>query len=85
MPDIQGPAASSPATREAVRALLAAAGLRPAEPEIDAMTAQYRGFRAAADRLRATVDDDDPAPVFDPVRTFSAGPASGLPQADRDA
>jgi len=80
MPDTQGP----PATQEAVRALLSAAGLRPTEAEIDTITAHYRGFRAAADRLRATVDDDDPAPVFDPVRMFS-GPASGLRPEDRDA
>lgn len=84
MPDIQDPATSSPGTRDEVRALLSAAGLRPTEAEIETITAQYQGFRAAADRLRAIVYDDDPAPVFDPVRMFS-GPASGLPRADRDA
>jgi hypothetical protein len=71
MTDIHGPATLPPTSQETVRALLSAAGLRPTEAEIETISAHYRGFRAAADRLRAIVYDDDPAPVFDPVRMFS--------------
>lgn len=64
----------SPGTVEQVRALLAGAGLNPPEAEIEIMAAAYPGFRAAADRLYPLVYDDDPAPVFDPVAMFPAGP-----------
>lgn len=53
-----------------VRALLAAAGLNPPEAEVEVMAAAYPEFRAMADRLYPLVYDDDPAPVFDPVRMF---------------
>jgi hypothetical protein len=37
--------------RETARALIAAAGIRPPEGEIDAMIASYPDLRAAADSL----------------------------------
>jgi hypothetical protein len=64
----------SPGVTEQVRALLAAAGLNPPEAEVEVMAAAYPGFRAMADRLYPLVYDDDPAPVFDPVAMFQAGP-----------
>jgi hypothetical protein len=66
--------APSPEVIEQVRALLAAAGLNPPEAEIGIIAAAYPGFRATADRLYPLVYDDDPAPVFDPVLIFPAGP-----------
>jgi hypothetical protein len=68
--------APSPGTVEQVRALLAGAGLKPPEAEIEIMAAAYPGFRAAADRLYPLVYDDDPAPVFDPVAMFPAAPGA---------
>lgn len=62
------------AATERVRELLAAAGLNPPEADLEVMAAAYPGFRAAADRLYPLVYDDDPAPVFDPVLIFQAGP-----------
>ncbi|HEY1818802.1 MAG TPA: hypothetical protein VGG83_02655 [Trebonia sp.] len=73
--------APSPGTIEAVRALLAGAGLNPPEAEIETMAAAYPGFRAAADRLYPLVYDDDPAPVFDPTVLFPAAQFPAGPDA----
>ena len=64
-----------PETVDLVRALIAAAGLRPSEAEIEILAAAYPGLRAAADRLQEIAGDTDPAPVFDPVPMFGAAPA----------
>ena len=61
-------------TVDLVRALIAAAGLRPSEAEIEILAAAYPGLRAAADRLQEIAGDTDPAPVFDPVPMFGATP-----------
>lgn len=67
------PDADSLAPGAVVRAMAAAAGLPPAEDEIEALAAAYPALRAAADRLQELAGDTDPAPVFDPVTMFPAG------------
>lgn len=57
-----------------VRALVAAAGLRPSPAEIETMAAAYPALRGAADRLQQVAGDADPAPAFDPVPLFAGEP-----------
>jgi hypothetical protein len=62
---------------ETVRALTAAAGLRPAEDELAALAAAYPRLRAAADRLYPVAADADPAPTFDPLPLLGPAPEAG--------
>jgi hypothetical protein len=68
--------APSEAVTGLVRALLSAAGLPASEAEFELLASAYPALRAAADRLQAIAGDSDPAPVFDPVRLFTAAPGA---------